>query len=346
MFPMLPHTYLALSLLSFALLAGCRGALDHGGRSEVFVQGTQLELFEIDTLGAHGLSGLAFDGERLWSVPERQRKLISWAVERTHSGKFSLGEPVLSDLDLPLGDDTESLGWLGGRRFALGLEGQAESRKSDRVLWVEGSSPGSASAASTGVPSTFRVTGEQTLRYAAWKMRAPGNQGIEALCYAQGELFVACEPPLEQGGFRLAPFAGYDPRTQRWAYGWIRLTSGTGKISALDCSGVDAAGAQRLQFYAIERHYGTLRILEWQLPAHWLERTWQSAAGQAGHALEPAIEPHVVLRLDGKLPADANPEGLAWVRSRNELLVVTDNQSGAVTGPTRLLRIALGASPQ
>jgi hypothetical protein len=175
-------------------------------------------------------------------------------------------------------------------------------------------------------------------------MQAPGNQGIEALCHAGGELFVACEHPREQGGVRLAPFAGYDLRTQRWAYGWIRLTSDTGKISALDCARVDVAGEQRVQFYAIERHYGRLRILEWQLPPRWYQTARQSALGQPERAIEPAIDPHVVLQLDGKLPTDANPEGLAWVRSQNELLVITDNQSRDVTGPTRLLRIPLGPS--
>lgn len=295
-------------------------------RHELTVGGTTMELLELDTAGLHGLSGLAFDGTTLWSVAERKRSLVSWVVARPHAD-FALDVPRHHPFVLAPGDDVESLSWLDGQRFALGLEGQAEGRDSDRLLFVE---------RERDTPS-FGTVGDATLRHAEWGLRAPTNRGIEALCHAAGVLFAACEDPRQAADGRLAPFSGYHIVEKAFAHGYLRLTSGTGKISAIEC-GLEAG---RLRFFAIERHYGVLRILRWELPGDWFSTTRASTVPVLDRS---PIVSEILFELDGKLPPDANAEGLAWLRERNELLVVTDNQSATVTGPSRLLRVPLGAS--
>jgi hypothetical protein len=131
------HSVTTLGLFWFALHA-CqdRGRSSAPARShlEISAGALTLELVEIDTLGLGGLSGLTFDGERLWAVPERTSKLVSfepWALNETPPRA-----PLVHALDVSFGDDTESLTWLGGRRFAIGLEGQSEGRPSDRVILI------------------------------------------------------------------------------------------------------------------------------------------------------------------------------------------------------------------
>jgi hypothetical protein len=95
----------------------------------------------------------------------------------------------------------------------------------------------------------------------------------------------------------------------------LRLTSDTGKLSALTCAlAPDGSG----EAYAIERHYGVHRILHFHVPA---------TAGE--------IVPDVVVDLDAIFHGAFNMEGLVRLPD-GRFVLVNDNQGHKAEGPTEL----------
>jgi hypothetical protein len=221
--------------------------------------------------GPEGLSGLTRGDGSLWAVSERDEALLRFSEN---------GEGTRIPISgVPAGIDLESIEWIGQDEFVLGTEGRG-TRASDRVLWVRVHGSNATVLRSLSIP------------YAHWDTFVPSNQGWEAICrLPDAALLLANEHVLVEGSHRYAIAAvvsGEDVVPLR-----IRVTTATGKISALTCE---------RGIYAIERHYGVGRIVTFTLA-------------------EP--EARLVAELPPDYLAHNNPEGLVegdggfWVLSDN-----------------------------
>ena len=257
-----------------------------------------------------GVSDLALDdGGQLWAVAERQRVLVPLDLD---GGR--LRGPVVRLEGVPPDADTEAMAWLGPDRVAFGTESHS-ARDGDRILLarLEG--------------GVARVLDTLLLRYAPWGITAPSNRGIEGLAYAAPDLLAAAEATLEgPDGRRAAPIGRYDTETRRWSSYSVVLTSKTGLLSAIACRRSPSHDGA-VDCLAIERYYGEARVIRFLLP-----RTREDAP----HPL--VVEASCHFDLARHLPPDTNPEGLAR-RPDGRLLVISDNDSGGVSGPTRLFEL-------
>jgi hypothetical protein len=206
---------------------------------------------------------------------------------------------------VPPGLDTESLTWLAPGRFAIGTEGQDTASAS--VLSVEQRG------------ERYAVTGERVLTDAELGLQLSKNHGAEAICGRGDDVVVGIESVARlPGGGRWAPIvrlhAGAFVSLTR-----LHLTTETGKLSAMTCTlAADGSG----HAYAIERHYGVHRILELALPA---------AGGD--------VVPTLVRDLDPLFHGAYNLEGLVRLPD-GRFVLVNDNQSATVDGPTELFVLA------
>jgi hypothetical protein len=107
----------------------------------------------------------------------------------------------------------------------------------------------------------------------------------------------------------------------------LRLTSATGKISALECAD---GGNGRLVAHAVERHYGVTRILRFEVPAE------GSPGGEA-------IVPEVVFDVAAATPGLPNVEGIALDGAR--VLLLSDHDPDDAEGSTELLHLVVGDRP-
>ncbi len=254
-----------------------------------------------------GLSGLAKDPSgRLWAVPERDRTLL--ALSPQSNGFLSTAYRLEG---VPKGFDTEALASLGDGRFAFGTETQ-ERRKSDQVLIA------------TLEDGRARIVDRLTFDYGAWNIEAEANRGLEGLCYAGGQLLAGSEQPgkARQGNKRrrFAPLASMSPTTHATIKRFrLWLTTETGKLSSLACR--ERRDKGDIEVLAIERHYKEARVLRFTLPA----------AGSD-------IEPEVLVDLAALWPHPPNFEGVEW--EGKSLVLLVDNDSGGITGPSLLVRLS------
>ncbi len=238
-----------------------------------------------------GLSGLGRDpGGGLWAVSERLGELVRLDAK----GRIALE-------GVPEGQETEALTWLSADRIALGTESHDDARLSDPVHV----------ARLTGGKAVVEETLE--LPFAVLGVTPEANRGLEALCVDGGRLLAISELIIEADGARWAPFATRALRGTEWTPGRLRLSTETGKISGVDCSDGKA--------WAIERHYGVARILNWEIPA-------------AGGDVLPVVAVPVDELVGGTLP---NFEGIAV--SAELIQVITDNDYRGKTGPSWLFGI-------
>lgn len=287
-----------------ALLIGCPGPKGGAGPApEPLAEG----LVEVEPLRADlppGLSGLTWmpDG-RLLAVSERAGQVVLLDPTRRRPAEV---RPVTG---VPEGLDLESVASLGGDRVAFGTESRDGRRRSDLVL-VGGLGP-------EGVAIEQAVE----LAWAPFGIQPDGNHGLEAACAAGGTLLAIGEEVGAVDGRRYAPawlrdLSGGPVRTAR-----LLLSSDEGKASGVACREA-ADGA--LALTAIERHFSTLRVVQWTVPR-------EGAA---------PIAPSSVLDLAPALGADPpNPEGLA-VDPAGGVWIVSDNDYGGVSGPAKLIRVA------
>ena len=255
-------------------------------------------------LGAQhrGLSGLAWTDARLWAVAERTRLLLSFEED----GSDLIEVPIVGageEVDL------ESLAHLGGGRFAAGTEGRADGRATDDILIID-----VAAGAAT-------VIDRIPLAYARLGFAARDNQGIEGLCAVDSILLAGFETPAAEGD-RRAPLARIDAASRRWTALWLRLTSETGKLAALDCRRRGAA----LEVLAVERHFEVVRVLYFVVPDDVPEGA--------------VIEPRIAADLGAIRRPNENPEGIVWRDDRSAYLVL-DNDFGDVLGPTELQLVSI-----
>jgi hypothetical protein len=252
-----------------------------------------------------GISGMTRDeAEVLWLAPERNRVLV--AVEPSGAVRTVALEGI------PDGVDVESIACLGDGRFALGTESNvvasgSETRASGQIYLAH--LEGERAVVTEPLEIDVHMWGGMLLRE---------NQGVEGLCRAGGFLVAAIETVIERDGQRVAPIGLYDLGRKRWQPLLLRLTTMTGKVSAVACRLREAA----LDVVAVERHFGVLRLLRFRL--------------RDGDDL---LTPRIVADLDAFVAVDAlNFEGIEF-GDDGALVMAVDNQYTRITGPNELVTI-------
>lgn len=212
---------------------------------------------------------------------------------------------TLHPLDgVPPGVDTEGIAWLGDGRFAIGAEGAHTATAA--ILFGELRM------------QRLVVTHTRAFSNADLGVELTANHGIEAVCGTGDDLLAASETVGRlPDGTRYAPLVRL--RGDTLAVTKVRLTSDRGKLSALHCT-FDEGGAA--QVIAIERHFGVARILRFAI-AHG----------------ETEVTPAIDLDLHPILRDALNLEGIVRLRD-GRVVVINDNQSKVVKGPTQLLVFA------
>ncbi len=254
-----------------------------------------------------GESDLTLDGSgHIWAIAERDR----FASELTLAGS-AVTAIVEHPVDgVPDGNDTESIAWLGGSNFALGIEGQ--NTKTAGVLFAELRPDGH-----------LAVTSTRDLTDADLGVTLQVNHGSEAICGSGDDIVVGIE---ERGTFpdgtKWAPLARITKGQLSLAK--LHLTTSTGKLSALDCR---FAADGSVDFVGIERHFGVERILHGVL---------------APNAAE--VVPTLVIDLAPLIGDTYNLEGIARLAD-GRWVVVNDNQSKTIDGPTKLLLLKPRPTP-
>lgn len=276
-------------LWPIVLLLGCHR--DHNKSIDKTAAAKLFDTVELTNIPA-GLSDLTIDDtSALWAIPERDRHLVK-LVDNTAT-TYPL-EGVAPGLD------TEALAWLGDNHFVVGLEGAQDATAAIAYATFDGTKlvvdkPRVFTPEELGVTPTI-------------------NHGIEALCGHGDDVLAATEIVREESdGTRWATLVrihGADTK-----FGKVRLTTTKGKLSALSCA---FAADGTVEVFAIERHYGVARIVEFHV----------------GPNLDATAK--LMLDLQPVLRDGLNLEGIARLPS-GKLVLVNDNQGRAASGPTDLM---------
>jgi hypothetical protein len=246
-----------------------------------------------------GLSGFARhpDG-RFFAIAERLSALIPMTLSKANTLTAESPVPITGAEG---GGDFEGLAFLDQRRFAIATERHNDTDHND-VLVGE----------LDGVRA--RIVERIPIRYPAWPMIVIGNRGLEGICAASGRLLVAVETVIEEGERRFAPLAVVEPTTRAMLPRRLRLTTETGRVSALECRERDG----RIEAFAIERLYGVSRVLRFVLGPD--------------ETADVTPEPLIDLGAEDRF---ANFEGLA-LGSSDTLVALTDNTPPGL-GPATVL---------
>lgn len=322
-----------LTLGAVGALAGCLGFSHHPHRTPLpaWAERQGLRRVEVQAGRYIGLSDLSavrdVDGHRrLYVVPERQRALLQLDLPRPAAPRAEPGGRVDPNDDAPPPEtlaarpvgrtlegvppylDTESLAALGNHRFAIGTEAPWPHRTHDDVLLV------------TLQDHVARATATLRFDYAPYGLTGASNAGIEGLCFDGEALLAASETAGELGdGGRFAPLGRRGPGDTAFVPYRVRLSSETGRISALACRKTSDAPTADTEVLAIERHYGVSRLLRFVLP--------QSLAPGTLLPAQPVLDLAALVR-----PL-INYEGVAWLAD-GDVLLLADNSIGFATGPT------------
>jgi hypothetical protein len=295
-------------LLAAACSAACGGQAPESDQPGAAVPATVTDVrrFELEAKDARGLSDLAVDpAGRIWAVAERVR--LALRVDR-----LGAGASVVPLLGIPDDLDVEGMAWLDSERVALATESDRGARSGDALLFARLGDPG------------IEVVERRDLDYSIWPIDPIGNQGMEGLCRAGSQLVVSIETVIANREDRFAPIAVHDLETARWTPFVVRLTTRTGKLSAVACM---TRGDRSIDVLAIERHFEVARLIRFRIPA-----------GRRTARLP--LEPVVVADLGAAMVHQENFEGLLWDGDRAISLVV-DNDWTHVSGPNLLITARL-----
>jgi hypothetical protein len=293
-----------------------------------------LQRFEVDTQTVGGISDMALvrDGNQaaFWLVPERQRGILAVSYDDVAvsvagqvarpAGSTQIWPtvPVVTSLKgVPHGLDTEALALLTRDRWLLGTESSGPNRTHDAILLVE---PRGAQA---------EVVGQIDVPWDLWDLRANSNEGIEGLCSAGNFVLFAGETAGKlEGGGRFAPLGLKRVDDPGWTPLKLKLTSNTGKISALTCRlhGATQGTPSLIEVVAIERHFRVSRVL----------RFFVAAEAPRAQLIEASDSFDLTNWLD-PLP---NYEGIAWLND-DTLLLISDNSMAVRSGPTEALVVPM-----
>lgn len=269
------------------------------------VAGLKFVLGDLPGRGTTGLSGLArASNDRYFAVPERASFMLPFTGSATASARVE--EAILLE-DVPRGVELEGLAFIDEKRFAIATEHQ-EARDDDLVLIGE------------LFEKKARIVDQIKVEYRAWKIEAEANGGMEGICFASGKLIAGIETVIEEDGARYAPIAIIDLATRAIDPRRVKLTTETGKIAGLECRAL----RDRIEIFAIERHYGVSRVLRF---------------------FSSDFDAKVVIDL-GALTGDPIPnfEGLA-LTANDALLFVADNSPPGIQPPALLFARAPVIAP-
>lgn len=265
---------------------------------------TDVRRHELALEGVRGLSDLALDPDgRTWAVAERVRV----AVRIDRPGAAPVAVPLVG---VPDDLDVEGMAWIDRERVALATEADRGARTSDALLLARLGAGG------------IEVVERRDLDYSIWPLDPLGNQGLEGLCRAGTALVAAVETVIASRQERFAPIAVHDLATSRWTPLLVRLTTRTGKLSALACV---LRRDRSIDVLAIERHFEVARLIRFRVR-------------QGKH--DGPLEPVVVADLATAMIHQENFEGLVWNGARAFALVV-DNDWTHVSGPNLLITARL-----
>jgi uncharacterized protein YjiK len=270
-------------------------------------------LLDLDAGQFRGLSGLTIDDQSfLWTIPERQPYLLRLNFDKSNIVKI---DRVVELSGVPQGIDTESIAWLEPDKFVLGTESQQAKRKSDLVYIVRVKGDKAEIVEQLSVP------------YHKWDIAATANNGIEGICYTADQMVVSLEMTFELEGTRRTPIFQYNHTNKSWKMFWVKMTTKTGRLSALTCRQNDKT--QDLEVEAIERYFGIGRNIHFVIPK-------QDDATE----ITPSVK-HDLAPLWKNLP---NFEGIARLAS-GELVIISDNHYGGNTDQTKVVILPLLSSP-
>ena len=294
-----------------------------------------IDRFTLPLESVRGLSGLTSTADgRLLAVEEGAGHAVIFTPNFDDDDLPREAPRVLPVEGVPEGLDIEAITWLGGDLFAAGTESMDTSRGGDSLLTLQLHE------------DHLQVVESVSLQYSLMAATAEENHGIEGICAgastfgaepeANASIVALLENVIEVDGERFAHATIVDRASAMGVGDFIpalfALTSEDGKISGLSCTIRDG----RIEVFAIERHYETMRVLRYELadPA--------ISPPPRGEVLR--VQPTVVVDLSGQVDGSPNPEGLE-LRGRN-LWIMIDNHYGEQTGPNEVLRISLpgGAS--
>jgi len=197
--------------------------------------------------------------------------------------------------------DAEGLAWLGDNKFVVTTEGQDDPTAS--VVWAE------LVDGKLVASRTRELTSEEL------GVTLTVNHGAEGACGHGDDVIVGIEAVGKlANGVRYAPLARI--RGDVLTVTKLALTSETGKVSALDCT-IDPDGTAHV--WGIERHFGVSRILRFDLPLGATE-----------------VTPRITLDVSAILQDSLNVEGIVQLRD-GRLVIINDNQSRTIEGPSELL---------
>ncbi len=281
-------------MVAFAACARGPSTIDRDRAAALFTR------VELDTAGVHGLSGLAVDADgTLWSVAERGA--AAFAITLDGARATAVRYPIEG---VPDGEDLEAVAMAPGGLW-VGTEGRERGVARVFALVRDG-----ARLVVTGAPIELRPD-EVGVEVGA-------NHGTEGVCAVGDVVAIALETAGQDARGRWAPVVVIDRARGTRVVHRVRLSSATGKLSALDCW----REGETLRAMAIERHFEVTRVLRFTLDAAAVE-----------------ITPMVALDLGPVLRGTLNLEGLARLAD-GRVVAVVDNQYRTITGPDELLVFA------
>jgi len=229
---------------------------------------------------------------------------VMWAVPERNRFVLELGSGAPKQYVLagvPEGMDTEALTWLSPGHFALGLEHAHEA--------VAGIAWANLDGDHVVVEKRRMLTSNEL------GVQITDNHGIEGVCGHGDDVLAASESVIKHpDGSRWAALVRIHGDDMHIAK--LKLTSDAGKISALYCT---FAPDGTVDVTAIERHFGVCRIVTFQV-----------------HPDDTEVTAAVELDLEPVLHDSFNLEGLTKLPD-GRMVLVNDNQSDRVVGPTELL---------
>lgn len=289
-----------------------------------------------------GVSGAAQrQPHEIWLAPERTGHLVRVELK---------GQQILSPTAWPIiglspdatpsdhpTPDLESIAFLDKNRVLIGTEGRHQRAK-DPIYIAQ------------LLDQQVRIQSELTFNYKVFDIMASDNKGIEGLCVASEFAVASSEMIKEVHGQRLALVGVFRLLDEEFFPYLVKLNSSKGKLSSISCRQQE----DKLIVFGIERHFGIMRLIQFEIPAPSLKlsaklnltkrATGSDSAPVASTQNHPQLSNPIksVLIRDFAPEISDNLEGLIQLSS-SEFFTVTDNFYGRKTGKIKAYLIKLSS---